>query len=77
MPVICCPISRYQDYIYGKEIVKAQVLSIAEQGLSQCEKMLQMYCLLSLVDALLKPRSHCADHSLPMFPIIADRPDLS
>ena len=23
-----------------------------------------------------KPRSHCADHSLPMFPIIADRPDL-
>ena len=24
-----------------------------------------------------KPRSHCADHSLPMFPIIADRPDLS
>ena len=26
---------------------------------------------------LLKPRSHCADHSLPMFPIIADRPDLS
>ena len=23
------------------------------------------------------PRSHCADHSLPMFPIIADRPDLS
>ena len=25
----------------------------------------------------LKPRSHCADHSLPMFPIIADRPDLS
>ena len=25
----------------------------------------------------LKPRSHCADHSLPMFPIIANRPDLS
>ena len=25
----------------------------------------------------LKPRSHCADHSLPMFPIIGDRPDLS
>ena len=25
----------------------------------------------------IKPRSHCADHSLPMFPIIADRPDLS
>ena len=24
-----------------------------------------------------KSRSHCADHSLPMFPIIADRPDLS
>ena len=24
-----------------------------------------------------KPRSHCADHSLSMFPIIADRPDLS
>ena len=24
-----------------------------------------------------KPRSHCADHSLPMSPIIADRPDLS
>ena len=24
-----------------------------------------------------KPRSHCADHSLPMFPIIADRPDLT
>ena len=27
--------------------------------------------------AFVKPRSHCADHSLPMFPIIADRPDLS
>ena len=26
---------------------------------------------------MLKPRSHCADHSLPMFPIIADRPGLS
>ena len=25
----------------------------------------------------LKPRSHCADHSLPMFPIIEDRPDLT
>ena len=25
---------------------------------------------------MLKPRSHCANHSLPMFPIIADRPDL-
>ena len=24
----------------------------------------------------IKPRSHCADHSLPMFPIIADHPDL-
>ena len=24
-----------------------------------------------------KPRSHCADHSLPMFPIIADRFDLT
>ena len=24
----------------------------------------------------LKHRSHCADHSLPMFPIIADRPNL-
>ena len=31
-------------------------------------------CFLSVT---LKPRSHCADHSLPMFPIIADRPDLS
>ena len=28
-------------------------------------------------DVCVKPRSHCADHSLPMFPIIADRPDLS
>ena len=26
---------------------------------------------------ILKPRSHCADHPLPMFTIIADRPDLS
>ena len=26
---------------------------------------------------VVKPRSHCADHTLPMFPIIADRPDLS
>ena len=28
-------------------------------------------------DTCVKPRSHCADHSLPMFPIIADCPDLS
>ena len=26
---------------------------------------------------LVKPRSHCADHSLPMFPIKADHPHLS
>ena len=43
-------------------------------------KQLQLIrCVLitSASDSLvLKPRSHCADHSLPMFPIIADRPDL-
>ena len=32
---------------------------------------------LSQICNRVKPRSHCADHSLPMFPIIADRPDLS
>ena len=31
----------------------------------------------NLVAGLTMPRSHCADHSLPMFPIIADRHDLS
>ena len=32
---------------------------------------------ISATRQLIKSRSHCADHSLPMFPIIADRPDLS
>ena len=32
---------------------------------------------LSTVYYYVKPMSHCADHSLPMFPIIADLPDLS
>ena len=33
-------------------------------------------CFIFSSVTFIKPRSHCADHSLPMFPIIADRPDL-
>ena len=51
------------------QFVKKRVKNTLEKLLPQASK-------LSRYDYV-KPRSHCADHSLPIFPIIADRPDLS
>ena len=46
-----------------------------KQNIEECWTLLWMWKWRSKI--YLKPWSHCADYSLPMFPIIEDCPDLS